>query len=277
MPVPAGIAGWARGDQRSRAQQPVLPSPRGSPSPGAARGRGQAPRPCCRLSVRPSVCPAGATSGARLRARAEDWSQCWARGRSCTRASALPLSASDLHRGGRLGPSPRSRSLGRQRAAEAALGTSPPALNGTFVGEPGGSPGLPGTRSAPVPGLWCQQRPALPGVLQRGWGTGAVPPRGPAAPTWGFCWKPSLNWCVLPGRGVSQSRGLCGAVWGSLSGVPSLPTPWGPRGAPAHPTAAPFPCVPGGEAGILTDGRWYLLLFRRRPPYLSPIGTGLRR
>lgn len=78
------------------------------------------------------------------------------------RASLLPLSAGDLHLAGRLGPSTGSSSLGQQRAAEAALGTSPPALNGTFVGEPGGSHGLAGTHSALV----------LETLLQLGWDVG---------------------------------------------------------------------------------------------------------
>lgn len=65
----------------------------------------------------------------------------------------------------------------RGAAAEAALGSSPPQLNGTFVGDAGGSTGLAGTGSVPVsqglcPPVMSSSSQGNVGMLWQGWDSG---------------------------------------------------------------------------------------------------------
>lgn len=87
----------------------------------------------------------------------------------------------------------------RRAAAEAALGSSPPELNGTFVGDAGGSMGLAGTRSV------------SPGV------TGALP---------------TSNVQFFPGE---HGDAVAGMGYGGFCGIPlppyTLGTPWCPHPA----------------------------------------------
>lgn len=188
------------------------------------------------------------------------------------------MSAGDLHLSGRLGPSPGSSSLGQQRAAEAALGTSPPALNGTFVGKPGSSPGMAGTHSALVLetaatrmgreaatslGSSCTNGDLLLEDFVTVLRSVGCQGKGAALP-----WRACFNGVIFG----KKASGVAGVCWGP----PALPMPWGPCSAPAHPAAAWSRCVPGGDAVNLMDGSCYLLLFRSHLPYLSSIGPGLR-
>lgn len=165
-----------------------IPAPRWEQPVGKARHR----RPA---DIRPSVCEdrlagAGPVSGPEIGASAGHSAAPAPAGSFCPPAICIP--------GGRLGPLLLGAASWRRAAAEAALGSSPPALNGTFVGEPGSSSGLAGTCLAPSPavspgvGGLCLPAMSSPsrestGMLQRGWDVGGCSP-GLASPMGFCCW-----------------------------------------------------------------------------------------
>lgn len=170
-----------------------IPAPRWEQPVGKARH-------CRPADIRPSVCEdrlagAGPISGPEVGASAGHGAAPAPAGCFCPPAVCIP--------GGRLGPLLLGAASWHREAAEAVLGSSPPALNGTFVGEPGGSSGLAGTCSTPAtvsPGAGglCPPATASPsqgsvGMLQQGWGVcvGGCSP-GLAAPARICCWDDLL-------------------------------------------------------------------------------------
>lgn len=182
------ITGFS-GDTNGTTTAPATPIPVHChiPAPCWERPVGKAMH-CRPADIRLSVCEdwlaeAGPVSGLEMGASARHSAAPAPTSSFCPLTICIP--------GGRLGPLLLGAASWHRVAAEAAPGSSPPAVNGTFVGDAGSSSGLARTHSGsaaalgPGAGGLCPPAMSSPSQASLGWDLGGCSP-GLAIPI--CCW-----------------------------------------------------------------------------------------